>query len=74
MTRQSVESGERRTDMNLTVLVSTGNPAGAIVAISMLIMRSAGFPETRPFVLPSGGLRNAVRLIPLVEAPLLCRE
>jgi len=56
MTRHYVESGERRPDMNMTALIVTGNPAGAIVAASMIVIGCVGIPEARLFFLASGGL------------------
>jgi len=54
MTVHHIESGERRPDMNMTALVVTGSPAGAIVAIALVVMGFAGIPEVRPFLLASG--------------------
>jgi hypothetical protein len=54
MTVHHVESGERRPDMNMTALIVTGSPAGAIVAIAILAIGFAGLPEARPFLLASG--------------------
>ena len=54
MTIHHIESGERRPDMNMTALVVTGSPAGAIVAIALVVMGFAGIPEARPFLLASG--------------------
>jgi hypothetical protein len=48
MTPHPLESGERRPDMNMTALIVTGSPAGAIVAIALVV------PEARPFLLASG--------------------
>ncbi len=56
MPRHRLESGERRPDMNMTALIVTGGPAGAIVAIGMLIMAWVGVPHARPFLLGSIGL------------------
>jgi hypothetical protein len=53
MTVHHIESGERRPDMNMTALVVTGSPAGAIVAIALVVMGFVGIPEARPFLLPS---------------------
>ena len=53
MTVHHVESGERRPDMNMTALIVTGSPAGAIVAIAILAIGFVGLPEARPFLLAS---------------------
>jgi hypothetical protein len=54
MTPHPLESGERRPDMNMTVLIVTGSPAGAIVAIALVVMGFVAIPEARPFLLASG--------------------
>jgi hypothetical protein len=54
MTVHHIESGERRPDMNMTALIVTGSPAGAIVAIAVLAIGFVGLPEARPFLLASG--------------------
>ena len=56
MTHHRVESGERRPDMNMTALIITGSPVGAIVAIALFVIGWAGIPEARPFLLSSGAL------------------
>jgi hypothetical protein len=63
MNRHRVESGERRPDMNMTALIVTGSPAGAIVAISVFVMGWAGIPEARPFILGSVVLGTAFGLL-----------
>jgi hypothetical protein len=63
MTHHRVESGERRPDMNMTALIVTGSPAGAIVAIGLLVMGWIGLPEARPFLLGSVGLGILLGLI-----------
>ena len=57
MTRHSYqfESGERRPDMNMTALIVTGSPAGAIVAIAVVAIGFLGVPAARPLLLASGG-------------------
>jgi hypothetical protein len=54
MTVQHIESGERRPDMSTTTLVVTSSPAGAIVALALVVMGLVGIPEARPFLLASG--------------------
>jgi hypothetical protein len=54
MTPHALESGERRPDMNMTALIVAGSPAGAIVAIALVVMGFLGIPEARPFLLASG--------------------
>jgi hypothetical protein len=56
MIRHRVESGERRPDMNMTALMVTGSPAGAIVAVSLLVLGWIGLREARPFLLGSAVL------------------
>jgi hypothetical protein len=56
MIRHRVESGERRPDMNMTALIITGSPAGAIVAISLFVLGWIGIPEARPFLMGSAVL------------------
>jgi hypothetical protein len=63
MTLHRVESGDRRPDMNMTALIVTGSPAGAIVAIGLIVMGWIGLPEARPFLLGSGGLGILLGLI-----------
>jgi hypothetical protein len=63
MTRHLLESSERLTDLNMTALIVTGGPAGAIVAIAVLLMGFRGLPEARPFFLASGGLGILLGLI-----------
>jgi len=63
MARHLLESGERRPDMNMTALIVTGSPAGAIVAIAVFVIGCAGLPEARPFFLASGGLGILLGLI-----------
>lgn len=57
------DAGERRPDMNMTALIVTGSPAGAIVAVAMLVMGWVGIPGARPFILGSAGLGIVVGLI-----------
>ena len=63
MTVHHIESGERRPDMNMTALVVTGSPAGAIVAIALVVMGFLGIPEARPFLLLSGLCGSLLGLI-----------
>jgi len=63
MTRHPFESGERRPDLNMTVLIVTGSPAGEIVAIALLAMGFVGLPEARPFLLAPGGFGILLGLI-----------
>ncbi len=58
MTVHHIESGERRPDMNMTALIVTGGPAGAIVAIGLV-----GIPEVRLFLAASGGFGLLLGLI-----------
>jgi hypothetical protein len=58
-----IESGERRPGMNMTALIVTGSPAGAIVAIAVLAIGLVGLPEARPFLLASGGFGILLGLI-----------
>ena len=60
MTHDRFESGERRPDMNMTALIVTGGPAGAIVAVGLLLMGWVGIPVLRPLIL--GGLGLGVLL------------
>jgi hypothetical protein len=46
-------ASNRRPDMNMTALIVTGSPAGAIVAIGLLVMGWIGLPEARPCLLGS---------------------
>ena len=63
MTRHPLESGERRPDMNMTALMVTGSPAGAIVEIALVVMGFVGIPEARPFLLASGLCGSLLGLI-----------
>jgi hypothetical protein len=63
MTVYHIESGERRPDMNMTALIVTGSPAGAIVAIAVLAIGFVGIPEVRPFLLASGLCGSLLGLI-----------
>ena len=63
MTVHHSESGERRPDMNMTALVVTGGPAGAIVAIALVVMGCVGIPEARRFLLASGLCGSLLGLI-----------
>jgi len=63
MTLHRVESGERRPDMNMTALIVTGSPAGAIIAVGLLVMGWVGLPEARPFLLGTVGLGIPLGLI-----------
>jgi len=45
MTVHHIESGERRPGMNMTELIVTGSPAGAIVADRTSRMGFVGVPE-----------------------------
>jgi hypothetical protein len=62
MTVHQIESGERRPDMNMTALV-TASPAGAIVAMALVVMGFVGLPEARPFLLVSGPCGSLLALI-----------
>ena len=37
--------------MNMTALIVTGETAGAIIAVSLLVLGLVGMPEARPFFL-----------------------
>ena len=63
MTVHHIESGERRADMNMTALVVTASPAGAIVAMALVVMGFLGLPEARPFLLVSGPCGSLLALI-----------
>jgi len=63
MTHHLLESGERCPDMNMTALIVTGSPAGAIVAIAVVAIGFAGIPEARPLLVASGGLGILLGLI-----------
>jgi hypothetical protein len=63
MTPHPLESGERRPDMNMTALIVTGSPAGAIVAIALVVMGFVAIPEARPFLLASGLCGSLLGLI-----------
>jgi hypothetical protein len=63
MTRHLLESGERRPDLNMTALIVTASPAGAIVAIAVFVTGFAGLPEARPFFLASAALGILLGLI-----------
>jgi hypothetical protein len=56
MTTHPAESGERRPDMNMTALIVTGGPAGAIVAAGLVLMGLVGLPEFRLFFVTTLGL------------------
>ncbi len=58
-----IESGDRRPDMNMTALIVTGSPAGAIVAIAVLAIGLVGHPEARPLLLASGRCGSFLGLI-----------
>jgi len=49
--------------MNMTALIVTGSPAGAIVAIALVVMGFVGIPEARPFLLASGLCGSLLGLI-----------
>jgi len=51
MRRFPLASGERRPGMNMTALIVTGETAGAIIAVSLLVLGLVGMPEARPFFL-----------------------
>jgi hypothetical protein len=63
MTRFRLESGERRPDMNMTALIVTGDPAGAIIAVSLLVVGLIGIPEARLFFLGSGVLGGLLGML-----------
>ena len=71
MTVHHIESGERRPDMNMTALVVTGSPAGAIVAIALVVMGFVGIPEVRFVSVGFWSMRLAPRFDSLPEAPLI---
>ena len=63
MPRFPVVSGERRPDMNMTALIVTGDGAGAMIAVSLMVLGLIGIPEARPFFLASalfGGLLGLI--------------
>jgi hypothetical protein len=60
MTVHHLESGERRPDMNLTALIVTGSPAGAM---ALVVMGFVGIPEALPFLLLSGPCGSLLGLI-----------
>jgi hypothetical protein len=49
--------------MNMTALIVKGSPAGAIVAIALVVMGFVGIPEARPFLLASGPSGSLLGLI-----------
>jgi hypothetical protein len=49
--------------MNMTALIVTGGPAGAIVAIALVVTGFLGIPEARPFLLASGLCGSLLGLI-----------
>jgi len=49
--------------MNMTALIVTGSPVGAIVAIALVVMGFVGIPEARPFLLASGLCGSLLGLI-----------
>ena len=49
--------------MNMTALVVTASPAGAIVAIAVVVMGFVGLPEVRPFLLACGLCGSLLGLI-----------
>jgi hypothetical protein len=49
--------------MNMTALIVTGSPAGAIVAIALVVMGFVGIPEARPLLLASGLCGSLLGLI-----------
>jgi hypothetical protein len=73
MTRHSyqVESGEHRPDMDMTALIVTGSPAGAMAVVAIGFV---GIPEARPLLLASGGLGILLWLYSLLETPLILLE
>ena len=42
-------SGEHRPDINMTALLITGDPAGAIIAVGLLLIGLMGIPEASLF-------------------------
>ena len=60
-----------RPDLNLTVLMVTGNTAGAIVAIWVVAIGMIGIPAPRLFFLASGALGILLGLALSVEVPLM---
>ena len=63
MTSHPLQAGERRPDLNTTALIVTASPAGAIVAIALVVMGFVGIPEARPFLLASGLCGSLLGLI-----------
>jgi len=63
MTQFPLASGEPRPDMNMTAFIVTGDPAGAIVAVGLLIIGLIGIPEARLFFFFTGILGGLLGLI-----------
>jgi hypothetical protein len=49
--------------MNMTALIVTGEPAGAIIAVSLLVVGVIGIPEARLFFLGSGVLGGLLGML-----------
>jgi hypothetical protein len=63
MTNFPLASGERPPDMNMTALIIIGDPAGAIIAVGLLIIGLIGILEARRFFFFSaifGGLLGLI--------------
>ena len=71
MPRFPLVSGERRPDLNMTALIFAGDGAGAIIAVSLLVLGLVGIPEARLFFLASASARRPFRTDPVVEASLI---
>jgi hypothetical protein len=56
-------SGGRCPDMNMTALFITGDGAGAMIAVSLILLGLVGIPEARPFFLASALLGGLLGLI-----------
>jgi hypothetical protein len=63
MTARPLESGESRPDMNMTALIATGSPAGAIFAIAPEVEGFVGILEAGPFLMATGLCGSLLGLI-----------
>jgi len=57
--------------MNMTALIVTGDGAGAIIAVSLIVLGLIGIPEARPFFLGFRTVWWSVGFDSLVEASLI---
>jgi len=71
MTPHRLQSAERRPDMNMTALIVTGSPAGAIFAMALVVMGFLGLPRGASVSVGFWSMRLAPRFDFLPEALLI---